>query len=34
MKQALEAAEPVLLEPIMHVTVSVPEEASATSSAT
>jgi len=26
MKQALEQASPVLLEPIMHVTVSVPEE--------
>ncbi len=26
MKQALEQAEPVLLEPIMHVTVSVPED--------
>ena len=26
MKQALEAADPVLLEPIMHVTLSVPEE--------
>lgn len=27
MRQALEAASPVLLEPIMHVTVSVPEDA-------
>ncbi|HZV72614.1 MAG TPA: elongation factor G [Conexibacter sp.] len=27
MRQALEAASPVLLEPIMHVTISVPEDA-------
>jgi elongation factor G len=26
MRQALELADPVLLEPIMHVTLSVPEE--------